>query len=97
MRQDAVMEQVFDLVNIVLRRDRETRKRNLRIRGYKVIPLATQAGLLEFVENTTPLQIWLQAAHPRYVLSYRQYTNASPDIFITGTDQRTYSTTPVRK
>ena len=59
------MEQVFDLVNVVLRRDRETKKRNLSVRGYKVIPLAAQAGVLEFVENTIPLMQWLRPAHPR--------------------------------
>lgn len=65
LRQDAVMEQVFDLVNIILRNDRETTRRNLRIRGYKVIPLAAQAGVLEFVGNTLPLQAWLGGAHAR--------------------------------
>ncbi|KAI8996521.1 hypothetical protein BD414DRAFT_534221 [Trametes punicea] len=66
LRQDAVMEQVFDLVNVVLRRDRETKRRKLSVRGYKVIPLAAQAGVLEFVENTTRLADWLRLAHPRY-------------------------------
>ncbi|RPD76341.1 hypothetical protein L226DRAFT_505666 [Lentinus tigrinus ALCF2SS1-7] len=66
LRQDAVMEQVFDLVNVVLRHDRETRKRKLSVRGYKVIPLAAQAGVLEFVANTTPLASWIKPAHPRY-------------------------------
>jgi ataxia telangiectasia mutated family protein len=63
MRQDAVMEQVFELVNLVLRRDRETKRRNLSVRGYCVVPLAAQAGILEFIENTTPLQSWLADAH----------------------------------
>lgn len=67
MRQDAVMEQVFDLVNKVLNSDRETKRRDLKVRRYKVIPLAAQAGLLEFVNNTTPLQEWLFGAHPRSV------------------------------
>lgn len=66
LRQDAVMEQVFELVNIVLRRDRETQKRALGVRGYKVVPLASQAGLLEFVGNTMPLRSWLSSAHGRY-------------------------------
>ena len=57
------MEQVFDLVNVVLCRDRETRRRNLSIRGYKVIPLAPQAGVLEFVGNTIQLRQWLTRAH----------------------------------
>ena len=68
MRQDAVMEQVFEMVNIVLRHDRETQKRKLSVRGYKVIPLAPQAGVLEFVDNTIPLGSWLQYAHTRSVL-----------------------------
>jgi ataxia telangiectasia mutated family protein len=63
MRQDAVMEQVFEVVNTVLRRDMETRKRGLLVRSYKVIPLAPQAGLLEFVGGSMPLNNWLPQAH----------------------------------
>jgi phosphatidylinositol kinase/protein kinase (PI-3 family) len=62
------MEQVFDLVNVVLHCDRETKRRSLSVRGYKVIPLASQAGVLEFVGNTTPLASWLGNAHHRYML-----------------------------
>lgn len=65
MRQDAVMEQVFHLCNMVLRYDKETRRRNLNVRDYKVLPLATQAGVIEFVGNTNPLLKWLQDAHLR--------------------------------
>lgn len=61
------MEQVFELVNTVLRCDRETKRRDLKVRGYTVLPLAAQAGVIEFVENTVPLQVWLHAAHTRYV------------------------------
>ncbi|KAI0792158.1 hypothetical protein C8Q75DRAFT_805193 [Abortiporus biennis] len=66
LRQDAVMEQVFDLVNIVLKHDRETKRRNLSVRRYKVVPLSTQAGILEFVGNTTPLGNWLNPSHKKY-------------------------------
>jgi ataxia telangiectasia mutated family protein len=65
LRQDAVMEQVFDLVNSILRRDPETRRRDLKVREYKVIPLSPRAGLLEFVGNTFPLREWLSKAHLR--------------------------------
>ena len=58
------MEQVFELCNQVLIQDQQTRKRDLRIRSYKVIPLAPQAGLLEFVGNTIPLY-WVTKAHSR--------------------------------
>ncbi|KAJ6493513.1 hypothetical protein C8R47DRAFT_1118464 [Mycena vitilis] len=66
LRQDAVMEQVFTLVNTVLQSDRETSRRKLNVRGYTIVPLGAQAGVLEFVINTTPMQPWLQAAHPKY-------------------------------
>ncbi|KAF5383511.1 hypothetical protein D9615_003617 [Tricholomella constricta] len=66
LRQDAVMEQVFELVNGILHRDRDTRRRLLNVRDYKVIPLAPQAGVLEFVGNTLPLNAWLPKAHARY-------------------------------
>jgi ataxia telangiectasia mutated family protein len=60
------MEQVFGLVNVVLQRDRETRKRTLSVRDYKVVPLASQAGVLEFVGSTMPLREWLHTAHRVY-------------------------------
>jgi len=63
MRQDAVMEQVFELVNILLLRDRDTRRRNLAIRTYKVVPLAPKVGVIEFVKNTMPLGDLLLSAH----------------------------------
>ncbi|VDB84870.1 unnamed protein product [Peniophora sp. CBMAI 1063] len=66
MRQDAVMEQVFDLVNIALRQDRETKRRGLNIRTYCVLPLAEQAGILEFVQNTTPLSSVLRRLHKQF-------------------------------
>lgn len=50
---------------MVLRYDKETRRRNLNVRDYKVLPLATQAGVIEFVGNTNPLLKWLQDAHLR--------------------------------
>jgi hypothetical protein len=36
LRQDAVMQQVFEMVNTLLQKNVETRKRNLKIRTYKV-------------------------------------------------------------
>lgn len=78
------MEQVFELCNQVLSHDRETRKRSLHMRSYKVIPLAPQAGLLEFVINTIPMQSWLSSAHNRYGIqdSRATLTNTSPDTIL---------------
>lgn len=40
MRQDAVMQQVFGVVNQLLSANRETKKRRARVRTYKVVPLS---------------------------------------------------------
>ncbi|KAG5647810.1 hypothetical protein DXG03_007732 [Asterophora parasitica] len=66
LRQDAVMEQVFSLVNDILHHDTDTRRRLLNVRDYRVIPLTPQAGVLEFVGDTLPLNGWLPLAHSRY-------------------------------
>lgn len=65
MRQDAVIQQVFELANDVLQRDSETKRRRLAIRTYKVIPLCPKAGLLEFVDDTMTVANWLNSAHLR--------------------------------
>jgi ataxia telangiectasia mutated family protein len=66
MRQDAIMEQVFEQVNELLKTNRATRQRNLNIRTYKVLPLTSVAGIIEFVANTIPLHEYLMPAHERF-------------------------------
>lgn len=55
MRQDLIMEQVFEKVNNIFKKDKETRKRDLRVRTYKAVPLGPQAGVIEFVPNLKAL------------------------------------------
>ena len=62
--------QVFELVDLFLKRDKETRRRSLGIRCYQVIPLDSTAGMLEFVQNTTVLQSWLDPAHKKHVVQF---------------------------
>ncbi|KAK8940154.1 Serine/threonine-protein kinase ATM [Platanthera guangdongensis] len=72
LRQDAVMEQFFGLVNIFLQNHGDTWKRRLRIRTYKVVPFTPSAGLVEWVDRTIPLGEYLLGssrsggAHGRY-------------------------------
>ncbi|KAI9087642.1 hypothetical protein K1719_030512 [Acacia pycnantha] len=72
LRQDAVMEQFFGLVNTFLRNHQDTRKRRLSIRTYKVVPFTPSAGVLEWVNGTLPLGEYLMGsmrnggAHARY-------------------------------
>lgn len=68
------MQQVFGLVNELLFRDASARQRGLCMRTYRVVPIAPTAGVLQWVENTTPLSAYLisnqrgglAAAHERY-------------------------------
>lgn len=55
LRQDATMEQVFNKVNYIFNLDKEARKRNLRVRTYKAVPLGPKAGVIEFVSNSKAL------------------------------------------
>lgn len=69
LRQDAVMQQVFGMVNSVLAHNVLTSSTALRIRTYKVIPLSQRSGLLEWCEGTVPLGEYLvgnDGAHQRY-------------------------------
>ncbi|KAK3095904.1 hypothetical protein FSP39_020638 [Pinctada imbricata] len=73
LRQDAVMQQFFSMMNNLLTKDQETRKRQLQVRQYKVIPLSKCSGLLEWCEGTLPIGQYLigggdesKGAHKRY-------------------------------
>ncbi|KAI4258557.1 MAG: hypothetical protein LQ352_001192 [Teloschistes flavicans] len=66
LRQDSIMEQVFEQVSDLLRAQRATRQRKLGIRTYKVLPLTSTSGIIEFVQNTLPLHDYLMPAHQRH-------------------------------
>lgn len=70
LRQDAVMQQLFHTINVLLKTNAESSLPNLRIRTYNVIPLSPSAGVLEWVSNTQPLGDYLisisNGAHIRY-------------------------------
>ncbi|XP_075055005.1 serine-protein kinase ATM [Mixophyes fleayi] len=70
LRQDAVMQQVFQMCNTLLQRNSETRRRKLTIRRYKVVPLSQRSGVLEWCSGTVPIGEYLinadVGAHTRY-------------------------------
>ncbi|XP_021718930.1 serine/threonine-protein kinase ATM-like isoform X2 [Chenopodium quinoa] len=72
LRQDAVMEQFFGLVNTFLYNNQDTWKRKLGVRTYKVVPFTPSAGIIEWVDGTLPLGEYLigssrnGGAHGRY-------------------------------
>lgn len=67
VRQDAVMQQIFGVTNDLLSRDDRTSARSLGIRTYRVIPLLSDCGLLEYVANSQAIGDWLVPAHKRSV------------------------------
>ncbi|KAK5118970.1 hypothetical protein LTR62_000181 [Meristemomyces frigidus] len=66
MRQDAIMEQVFEEASKMLRNHKATRQRDLQVRAYKVIPLDTHSAVVEWVLNTRPIGDYLKPAHQNY-------------------------------
>ncbi|ANB13526.1 DNA-binding protein kinase TEL1 [Sugiyamaella lignohabitans] len=66
LRQDAVMEQVFDQVNLFMKSDRQAKTRNMRVRIYKLVPLGPGGGMIEFVRNTSPFIGVTQELHKKY-------------------------------
>ncbi|KAL2096545.1 hypothetical protein ACEWY4_008693 [Coilia grayii] len=70
LRQDAVMQQVFQMCSTLLQRNAETRKRKLNIRRYKVVPFSQRSGVLEWCSGTVPIGEFLvdpqMGAHRRF-------------------------------
>lgn len=67
LRQDAVMQQVFTIMNELFATNKETR--DLRVRTYKVVPLSKKSGVLEWVNNSMPIGQYLsgkKGAHEVY-------------------------------
>ena len=56
LRKDARMMEFSAMVNRLLKKDLETRRRDLRIRTYAVLPLSDSSGILSWVPNTNGLR-----------------------------------------
>jgi ataxia telangiectasia mutated family protein len=57
------MQQIFQQMDGVMKRNRETRRRGMRIRTYKVVPLKPNTGVIEWVLETIPLLEYLDKTH----------------------------------
>ena len=66
LRQDAVLQQVFCLVNDMLESNPETSRTSITMPTYKVVPLSARSGIVEWVENCVPIGTWLTSAHKLY-------------------------------
>ncbi|CCH46977.1 hypothetical protein BN7_6584 [Wickerhamomyces ciferrii] len=88
LRQDAIMEQVFEKVNTILKNDKETRKRSLKMRTYKVVPLGPQAGMIEFVANSIALSDILRPLHSKDSISFSEAREMMRNCQSSGTRER---------
>jgi len=66
LRQDAVMQQLFGLVNTFFDLRAECRRRRLRMRTYRVVPFSPRSGLLQFVDSCKPFGNFAKEAHERH-------------------------------
>ncbi|XP_076632451.1 serine/threonine-protein kinase tefu isoform X1 [Colletes latitarsis] len=73
LRQDAVMQQVFNVMNILLKTCKETKRRKLMIRTYKVVPLTQRSGILEWCDNTIPIMTILTGSNSVCGLQKKYY------------------------
>ncbi|KAH6577835.1 hypothetical protein BASA60_002773 [Batrachochytrium salamandrivorans] len=66
LRQDAVLSSIFNMANILLLKNYESRKRCLKIRTYRIVPMSPQTGVIQWVDGTLPIGTILVDAHQRY-------------------------------
>ena len=66
LRFDSRFLEFCDVVNRLLKKDPETRKRRLRIRTFAVVPLSCDAGLVEWVDGLRDIRGLLLDAYEKY-------------------------------
>ncbi|KAF6252289.1 hypothetical protein COO60DRAFT_542235 [Scenedesmus sp. NREL 46B-D3] len=59
LRQDAVMQQFFGLINDLLSSSPESQQRQLSLRTYRVVPCSPKVGVVQWVERTQPVGDYL--------------------------------------
>ncbi|RHZ26301.1 hypothetical protein DYB37_004840 [Aphanomyces astaci] len=83
LRQDERVMQLFGLINTLLANDSDTRKRNLAIERFSVLPLSHTSGLIGWVENTDTLhQLIRDYRESRKIplnIEYRLMVQMAPD------------------
>ena len=65
VRRDALVAQVSEEFNLQLQADPQARKRGLRVRSHRALPLSPSAGLYEWRPHSIGLHAFLDAQHGR--------------------------------
>ncbi|KAG0005263.1 hypothetical protein BGZ65_011584, partial [Modicella reniformis] len=56
LRLDQRIQQLFTLMNDIMRKDPQCSQQDISVGTYKVIPMSVSLGILEWVDNTKPLR-----------------------------------------
>ncbi|KAI9331418.1 hypothetical protein DFJ73DRAFT_857163 [Zopfochytrium polystomum] len=93
LRKDARLMEFNGLINKLLKQDPESRKRNLYIRTYAVVPLNEECGIIEWVENTSCFRHIVVKAYRTKGIHYthqnvkawfdQRGTRSIPEVFVT--------------
>eukprot|EP00882_Tetradesmus_deserticola_P032872 GHRQ01037507.1.p2 GENE.GHRQ01037507.1~~GHRQ01037507.1.p2 ORF type:complete len:118 (+),score=53.93 GHRQ01037507.1:229-582(+) len=59
LRQDAVMQQFFGLINDLLSSSASSQQRQLSLRTYRVVPCSPKVGVVQWVDGTQPIGDYL--------------------------------------
>ncbi|KAJ3444649.1 serine/threonine-protein kinase atr [Anaeramoeba flamelloides] len=73
LRKDARMMEFSNLINKLLIKNIETRKRNLKIKTYAVIPLTEDCGMIEWVSNTNTIKRILDSLYNVHSLKEKNF------------------------
>lgn len=82
LRKDALTMELNNLINRLLKRNPETRKRQLNIKTYTVVPLNHDCGLLEWISNLRSIRDILMKyyqIHRLNILTNKQLALLYPD------------------
>ncbi|KAI1315202.1 hypothetical protein EDD11_001140 [Mortierella claussenii] len=101
LRLDQRIQQLFSLMNDIMRKDPQCSQQNISVGTYKVIPMSGSLGILEWVDNTKPLrhciegeikpkEIWrkTQEQYNKFVASFKGDMMGYHNLFIHGTREK---------
>lgn len=76
LRLDERIEQAFGVMNDAVKRNKFCFSQNIQIATYKVIPMASNLGIIEWVDNTKPLKACMeeQGSYEQLTAAKRKYS-----------------------
>ncbi|KAF9401271.1 hypothetical protein BGX21_002182 [Mortierella sp. AD011] len=101
LRLDQRIQQLFSLMNDIMKKDPQCSQQNISIGTYKVIPMSGSLGILEWVDNTKPLrhciegeiahkETWrkTQEQYNKFVASFKGDMMGYHNLFMQGTREK---------